>query len=454
MRRLLTLIFALFWSLSAIAQQQLTIFEKKSDSVAFEGLQSAFQLAMKASNRKAMDSLSSLVSRFLQQHPYHIRIVYRPNARYTQYGALAKVTSLDSISKLSVNGRGRRTLPDSIYLLSNLERLELINFKLRKIPRKLFQKTNIKQLTILNNFPTRRLRIAKSNKLTKLTIHGDEDGMLPTRFRHFPRLDTLNLSNNDLTYFPDVARLTSLRFLNLGANKITLEGKTLLPPNLVSLDLSRNLIKVVPKSIGNAAGLLNLDFANNQIEWLEPGLSRCKSLERLSFYRNKLRSLPPELYELKNLKEIDLYYNELTSIDTSISQWRDLEILYLSNNKLTSIPDQVGRLNHLQELYLHHNRLSTLPQSIAGLKSLLVLRANDNVLIEWPTCVNGLTQLTNLDLSSNRITTLPIDALHFEQIKIIALAKNPWDAATRDALARWLNQLAANGTTVYQQPTP
>src|ERR1043165_9691594 len=95
--------------------------------------------------------------------------VIQQDKSYTPYQLLPKIANLDSITKISVCGTGeQRTLPDSIYLYKNLVSIELIDFKLQRIPKEL----RAKNVKLYNNMPSRRLKLSKNPNITNLTIRG------------------------------------------------------------------------------------------------------------------------------------------------------------------------------------------------------------------------------------------------------------------------------------------
>ena len=69
-----------------------------------------------------------------------MRTMYGQDRSLTPYQLLPKIANKDSITRISVVGKGKRRLPDSLYLYKNLAELELIDFRLTKLPKKLFRK--------------------------------------------------------------------------------------------------------------------------------------------------------------------------------------------------------------------------------------------------------------------------------------------------------------------------
>ena len=413
------------------AQMQVPIFTSKSDSLAYAQLDAKlnarFQQIMITKEFEKLDSLTKARVSFMEGKGYFMRTAFAQDRSFTPYQLLPKLANKDSITKISVIGKGKRKLPDSLYLYKNLVELELLDFKLSRLPRKLFARRPIRKVIISNNLPKKSLRLPKSSSVATLVIRGDEQGKLPMNYRKFRNLEALQLSRNNLKEFP----------------KMTVGDK------LTRLDLSVNSITMIPSWAGNYKSLRSLNLNNNKVAAIEPGIEQLKGLEELSLYKNNLPELPPMLYTMKTLRVIDLYYNRIPKVSREIGNLKNLEILYLANNEIYSLPEEVGELTNLKELYLHHNKLSNLPASIGNLTSLNVLRINNNNIIEWPQGVSSLKSLMNFDCSFNQFESLPIGELDFRNMKILSLAGNPWDPKLKPGILSWVDSLRENQTVVH-----
>jgi Leucine-rich repeat (LRR) protein len=430
------------------------VFASRADSISYaeldRKLETLSNLAITERNDKKLDSVQRVRRAFLDAHSHVLRTLYRQDRFYTPYQSLRSIKNLDSITKISVVGNGRTSLPDSLYLYKNLAELELIGFRVSRLPKRLVKQPQFKKLTLLNNFPEKRLKLPRSKSVTALIIRGDEKDRIPKSYKKFRNLQLLNLSRNNMTQLPATHGCRKLQSLVLIGNSITL-GKA--PPRQTTtirhLDLSINKITVVPSWINMYTNLKGINFNNNRVERVEPGIEKLKGLEELSLYKNKLSAVPPMFYTMTSLRVIDLYYNHIAKVETSIANWEKMEILYLANNELYSIPDEIGNLKKLKELYLHHNKLSVLPETIGDLKDLGVLRINNNRLIEWPERIFELKSLINFDCSFNQFETLPMERFSFHDLKILAVGGNPWDNETKERISIWAETLRENNTVVH-----
>ena len=369
----------------ANAQRSSPIFSTRKDSIDFVALEAKLQKRFDAVHEKVnkraqvtIDSINAARQQFLDDHKYVMRTKYTQNRNFTPYQLLPTIANKDSIEKISIVGNGRRaSLPDSIFMYRNLSDLELIDFRISRLPKDL-ARLPVKRLTILNNFPKKKLRLPKNSTITTLTIRGDEQGKLPKSYRRMKNLEVLELSKNNLTKMPVVKNNDKLTRYELTFNSIT----------------------VIPSWIGKLKSLKNLNLNNNKVELIKPGIERLKNLEELQLYRNNLKALPPMLYSMASLKVIDLYYNHIYSVTRDIANWKNLEVLYLSNNDLVSIPGEINQLTNLKELYIHHNKLTTIP-SLSNLTSLYTLRINDNLLTELPAGIEQMNDLRYFDCAFN-----------------------------------------------------
>lgn len=431
---LISILFFLFGS-SIFAQNQVPVFATREDSAAYEDINRRFADAMKNPRYTyRIDSLSKAFAR-IRERAIGYRTVYRPSSGFTRYDQ--RPADLKTISRLTLVDYRGKNLPDSIYLMTNLTDLELVNTRIKKLPAGLRELASLKRIYILNNRPKGRLRLARNRKIETLVIHDDEVDRRPGSYRRLPALQMLDLSRCNLTRFPDIRGNKQLRRLILNDNRLSLTDLRGELPLLEELVLTSNAIQQIPANIGNLTGLKKLNLNSNTIEKIAPQIGKLQKLEQLSLYKNNLTSLPPELFALKNLKVIDLYYNQLDQLDPAVINWVNLEILYAANNRLFSLPDNLGRLPQLRELYVHHNRISTLPEALGHLDSLRVLRVNNNLLLELPASLYGLKAIENLDIASNQIQTIHEALFSFPHLRILSLKNNPLDEPSRASVIQW-----------------
>lgn len=175
----------------------------------------------------------------------------------------------------------------------------------------------------------------------------------------------------------DTARFTSLMLKNKGIADAT--GIEVFS-NLISLDLSGNVLKDLPEGIGSLKSLRILGLNNNQLRELPVELGTLEHLEVLSLTGNALTSLPVEIGGLVSLEQLNLKSNKLSALPVTLGKLVALEVLVLEDNVLTALPEGVGRLDHLSILDLGHNQLRELPSWMGDLSSLYFLDLSHNAI--------------------------------------------------------------------------
>ncbi len=426
-------------SLPSVAQQRIPVFATKEDSAAYEQINLKLADAMRNPRYTfRIDSLGK-ASALLREKAIRFRTVYRSSPGFTRYGRFP--ADLKTVTKVSLADFKGTTLPDSLFLLTNLTELELVNTRIRKLPSKLTELKVLKRLSLVNNRPSGRLRIGKNDHLQALAIHDDELDRRPRNYRKLTSLQSLDLSRCNLEKFPVLRGSSKLKRLVLTDNHLTLDDLRKGLPELEELVLTSNAIRKVPTAIWAFPKLKKLNLNANQVESIPASIMQLQQLEQLSLYKNNLRTLPPEVYELRNLRVVDLYYNQLEELTPAVRQLANLEILYAANNRLFTVPEELGELKNLRELYLHHNRLSNLPASLRGLDSLKILRVNDNLLVEFPAPVLSLKALENLDIASNQLTEIPEALFTMPQLQILSLKGNPLEPKAKASALQWARAL-------------
>ena len=202
----------------------------------------------------------------------------------------------------------------------------------------------------------------------------------PTLSNSFPYpIDSKSLSlevkHEGLRSISGLSFFTNLQVLILSLNK--LEKISNLPGTLKHLDLSQNLISLIPdlplpllehlildlnqisevKGLQKCVNLRTLSINHNKLTKIE-GLDRCKLLEKLLVYRNKIKEIPKDAF-LNNpyLVHLDLGRNKLRSVHF-LNGLTVLKSLILYQNMISQV--QSINLPILQELWLNGNSLKAL----------------------------------------------------------------------------------------------
>lgn len=229
---------------------------------------------------------------------------------------------LHSLRMLNISGNIDLDISTVLKALPSPETLEVLvldSLDLDQIPEELNAFTNLKQISLGYN---------PSLSLVKI---------IPT-LEKMP-LEFLNLKGNQLTRLPEaITRLKTLKDLNLSYNELRDEQSyTYLGaiPNLYSLWLDHNNLKVLPENIGKLSQIRYLYIDHNELTTL-PNLSGLKNTWVLHAGHNRFTSLPEQLMEMPGLF-----------------------LVHMNNNKITEISRAYGEKEYsMMALILDHNSLS------------------------------------------------------------------------------------------------
>ncbi|XP_058197296.1 uncharacterized protein LOC131313166 [Rhododendron vialii] len=179
---------------------------------------------------------------------------------------------------------------------------------------------------------------------------------LPNEVGNLIRLETLDLSGNNLPTLPDsICDLTRLKRLTLeGCNLLHLPSEIGRLISLDTLGLQGNSLRILPDSILNLARLKSLHLNDSNVTHLPSEIGRLISLETLNLDGNRLLTLPESICNLASL-----------------------EALFLNDCNLSHLPDRIGMLSSLKLLELERNNVCSIPNSFSDLASLEDLRLND-----------------------------------------------------------------------------
>ncbi|KAK0418524.1 hypothetical protein QR680_013613 [Steinernema hermaphroditum] len=184
---------------------------------------------------------------------------------------LKQLPSLKTLRVLHMRNT-HRTLDNIPYAFDDLDNLTELDFAendLPAVPEAVYKLKNLRKLDL------------SLNKITEL--HIDENT--------WPDIETLNVSFNALKKLPDaIVKYSKLQKLYASGNQLTFDG--------------------LPSGLGKLLQLEVLHISYNALELIPEGLSRCAKLKRLRLDNNKLITLPIGIHLLPDLKELDLHNND------------------------------------------------------------------------------------------------------------------------------------------------
>ncbi|XP_067841762.1 transforming growth factor beta activator LRRC32 isoform X2 [Heptranchias perlo] len=234
-------------------------------------------------------------------------------------------------------------------------------------------------------------------------------------------LQWLDLSDNNLLYFPVFPRKNRLRHLDLSRNSIqgfSPPSSTLRLEHLEgSMDQNSqtNLTKASPPV--HLSELIYLDLSYNEITSIPWDFFRSmNSLRFLNLSKNCLQSFViDEMNVLNSLVELDLSSNALLNLSLARNSLHFLQYLYLQDNCLKNLTSNIFRnLNNIRILSLRNNNISVCRD----------FRRQEDHLDE---CMffSRIKTLRYLYLHNNNIKYLPPHAFHQTPLAELDLSMNP-----------------------------
>ncbi|KAL7128441.1 hypothetical protein ABFS83_14G317400 [Erythranthe nasuta] len=226
-----------------------------------------------------------------------------------------------------------------------------------------------------------------------------------------PTLDSLDVSNNQLTSIPQDLYTTGCR-------------------QITAFNFSRNKFSGSFPTLNGFTVLEHLDFSHNSFTGaIGLQLDALDSLKSLNLSRNSFTgSVPINLGQMNSLQELQLSFNQFTGeIPVQITKYTNLSLIDLSVNILSGqIPEVLGeQLTKLETFVLSVNNLSGgIPTSLSNVTTLSRFAANQNRFNG--TIPSGLTSyLGVLDLSFNELTgKIPSDLLSGPYLQSLDLSSN------------------------------
>lgn len=203
----------------------------------------------------------------------------------------------------------------------------------------------------------------------------------PTQLENFSRVETLDLSGNQLShaipnYLQNWANLQTLDLSNNLFDTWITNGQKY---SIKKLDLSKNKINEVDdRAFTTMPDLRFLDLSENRINNLPPDVfSEAHNLESLILSRNYFSDVPS--FQSPSLRNLHMSSCQIANIDVdSLVGMGSLWELDLSMNQVESIPENLASQT-LQELNLSYNSINSLTDnSFSSLPHLAVLDLRGN----------------------------------------------------------------------------
>ncbi len=268
------------------------------------------------------------------------------------------------------------------------------------------------ELTVLNvnNSNINYLKsISQCHKLTSLNLSYLPAGALDVNFSELPQLQNLVLAGLSEAYDTPVGlgSLSNLTDLTIEFCAFSLDESGIENAKAIERLAISEIGETNFDFVARLTSLKYLDLHSNTIVSLPNEIASCKLLEYVNLSSNIISQLPEGFYKLGEINYLDLEYNQFQKIPASMGNFKKLETLYLSQNPLTMIEKGAFNLPALQYLQMNNCPIASLPDDFGNLPSLRMFGAYGDSLETLPPSFFKLTSVQSLDLSSNKFKKLP-----------------------------------------------
>ncbi|XP_040859049.1 transforming growth factor beta activator LRRC33 isoform X1 [Ochotona curzoniae] len=389
-----------------------------------------------------------------RQQQGHLRSLDLADNRLAEdyHEAAAALHTLPHLQTLDLSGNSLTEDMAAVLLhnLSSLEAVSLARNTLMRLDESVFEGLErLRELDLQRNYifeiegaafdglpGLQRLHLAYNNlpcivdfRLTQLRFlnvsYNGLEWFLASRTEATFELETLDLSHNQLLFFPLLPQCPKLRTLLLRDNNMGFYRdlyNTSSPQEMVAqfLLVDGNVTNVTTVSLwdefsaNSLPDLRLLDLSQNQFQYLPEGfLRQMPALAHLNLNRNCLTTLHIQEQEPPGaLTELDLSHNQLSQLHLTPGPsgcLRNLRSFNLSSNQLLDVPSGLfANASSITTIDMSHNRISLCPGAgpsscvdFRNLTSLRSLSLEDCGLDTLRDCPFQGTPLTHLDLSSN-----------------------------------------------------
>ncbi|ESR51771.1 hypothetical protein CICLE_v10030550mg [Citrus x clementina] len=316
------------------------------------------------------------------------------------------IRSMRSLKELLVDGTAIEKLPQSIFHLVKLEKLNLSKCHLKSLIEFLIDGTAVK------NLPTSigSLSYLKAFSVGRCQFLSE----LPDSIEGLASLVELQLDGTSIRHLPD--QIGGLKMLDKLVMRNCLSLKTL-PDSigsiltLTTLNIVNASITRMPESIGILENLVILR------------LNECKQLEKLPASMGKLKSLVHLLMEETAVTELPESFGMLSSLMVLKMKKPSVKARNSSareKQKLTVLPTSFCNLSSLEELDAQGWRIGgKIPDDFEKLSSLEILNLGNNNFCNLPSSLRGLSHLKNLLLPyCQELKSLPPLPSSLEEVNV------------------------------------
>ncbi|XP_056354100.1 leucine-rich repeat-containing protein 40 [Oenanthe melanoleuca] len=351
-----------------------------------------------------------------------------------------KLATMASLEQLYLRKNKLRALPElpSCKLLKELHagenQIEMLNAE------------NLKQLSSLcvlelrdNKIKAVPEEITVLQKLERLDLANNDISRLPYTLGNLPQLKFLALEGNPLrTIRRDLLQKGTQELLKYLRSKIQDDGPG---PSEEPPVTAMTLPSQSKVNIHAITTLKLLEYSDKQAAEIPQAVFDAvgsNPVATVNFSKNQLREIPPRLVELKDtVCDVSLGFNKISSISSELCLLQKLTHLDLRNNVLTALPEEMEALKRLHTINLAFNRFKVFPSVLYHLPALeTILLSNNQVGSIDPVQLKGLDKLGTLDLQNNDLLQVPPELGNCENLRSLLLEGNPFRTPRAAVLAK------------------
>ena len=338
----------------------------------------------------------------------------------------------DSIWMLNLDFAYLDTVPD----LSKYNKVRFVTFsgiEANRVDKSLFSSDSLEIVT-LNNCSFRKIDFPEGNHIERLNLTNCQLNRIPASIRRCKHLKELNLENNNIKHIPQwIMELDSLEEISLNFNQLKPKKRDIRRVSkLKSILLAGNNLEKLPDNVGQLH-CTNFNLSKNKLSSLPASFAKLTQIKNLIFYDNDFGNIPEVLNGFTNTKHLDFYKNNIKEIPDFVGNMDNLEQLFLSFNQIGEIPDTLRNLKRLKYFYIHHNELHFLPEWITEMDSIERFGIGFNHLLELPD-LSKMKSLKDFDCEHNLIERFPWELLEKPDMEMINARNNDFNLSGEEKM--------------------
>lgn len=327
---------------------------------------------------------------------------------------------------------------------------------------------NLYDIGLSRMIPKELMQAIGASNISYLSLASNHfDNLLDDSFPEMPNLLELDLRNNYIVGLSNNTfnKLTSLKKLHMGENKLSTIEEGLMIPYLTFLDIAGNsldgfIFSIQDQVFKRMSKLKNLQLAYNNIVCLQAmNLFGLYSLTRLNLRSASIMHIQKKAFtHLSNLTLLNLMYNEFTRLSVYpliFEGLNSLKVLLLGGcpiYNLTMFPTIFACLPNLRYLGLEKTGLHTImPGQLTSLTNLNTLNIAECRLAAWAKPTFPQNNLKIVYAQQNKISYITTAMLiDFHNLSAIYLDENPFSCdCSLKPVSDWIIE---NNARIFEDP--